>query len=207
MKRIVSLFAAAAVLLALCACGRTERETDLSRYDGAWTNGADTLILDSEKQSYILDRRGRVGTGHFALTDGRAGIYFNSSIYFLELGEEGLTLTQSGQSYVTERLGAAVFRPTDAEERAVLSFEDMAGKWENEYGESLEIDADKGSFVFSSEQGVTEGGAGDDKQGKGPYLFADGRYMYVIPEADLSGFSLRCGEGEEKEIRGRFVRK
>ena len=207
IKKILALFFALTAALALCACGRAAREVDLSEYDGAWTNGTDTLILCSEEQSYILDRRGRVGTGSFSVMDGKAGIYFNSSIYFLDLGEKGLTLTQSGQSYVSERLGASLFSPTDAAGTALYSLEDLNGEWENEYGEILEIDADGGSFVFSSEQGVTEGAAGDEKQGKGPFLAADGRSMYVIMDPDLSGFSLRCGESEEEEIRGRFEKK
>ncbi|MBP5165792.1 MAG: hypothetical protein ILP09_00860 [Oscillospiraceae bacterium] len=207
MKKLFALISALTVILALCACAGNARENDLSKYDGAWTNGADILILSSEKQSYILDRRGRVGSGSFYLTNGKAGIYFNSSIYTLSLGDDGLSLTQSGQSYVTERIGASVFVPTDASETPVFTFEDMAGEWENEYGERLEIDPEDGSFVFASQQGVTEGTAGDEKQGRGPFFAAEGRYMYVIMSADLSGFSLRCGEEDEKVIRGHFTRK
>ncbi|MBO4330494.1 MAG: hypothetical protein J5827_00295, partial [Oscillospiraceae bacterium] len=69
------------------------------------------------------------------------------------------------------------------------------------------IDAENGKYVFNSENGAAEGAAGDEKQGRGPFLSADGRYLYVIMDRDLSGFSLRGAYEDEAPIRGRFARK
>ena len=159
-----------------------------SDLNGTWTTErGDVLELEFDNEIYYYSTfYGRSGEGECGIYDGRPMMDFDGFLYDFELSEDGLVLRQNGYSTdeSVESLDGMVFTYDGNNAVYVPDIEAIEGYWANNEGESLYIEASDSTYAaYSYDGSVIAGNVGDNHDGKGLYLYLNGK-AYVSLSLD-----------------------
>ncbi len=165
-----------------------------SDLNGIWsTERGNILELDFDNETYYYETfYGRAGAGECGIYDGRPMMDFDGFLYDFEISEDGLVLRQNGSSTdeSVESLDGMVFSRNDNVSVYVSDIGDIAGYWTNNDGESLYIEESDSTYAAQTYEGEQSAGTvGDDHNGKGIYLYLNGK-GYVSVSLDENRLKL-----------------
>ena len=202
LKHLAALVMTLILALSLTACGGSEDEddTDLTDFDfipmtvdeltGGWVDeDGNMLVIDPDTSTY--DYRtwyGRVGFGSFELVNDKPMMEYDGFYYdFVSDDNGGFTLRQNGSSD-RESLDGAHFGQGESDVYAT-ELSTLDGIWQDALGETLVIDTGRMEYLAYSPDGMTGGTIHDAGDGKGVYLFLNGRTYFAV-SADGNSFTL-----------------
>lgn len=220
MKNRIALMLALSLALALTACGgdsggdtNANSDTDTANGDassmsaeelaGGWVDdNGNMLVIEPDDGSYgYRTYYGRVGRGDYHEDTGKPMVIYDGFNYDLLSQDGGLTLRQNGSSD-RESLDGAHFGQGESN-LYEWQISELDGIWQDALGETLIIDSSRMEYLAYSKDGMTSGTIADEIDGKGMYLFLNGR-AYLCPSADRNSFTLFFEASETQSPDGTY---
>ncbi|MBP5248428.1 MAG: hypothetical protein J6Z46_00310 [Lachnospiraceae bacterium] len=180
---ILLIFAVFTAVFAGCGDSSDEGPENLLNIDGTWTDDEGFAISFYPDESICVIRTPYGRIGHCSYTPEEGYFYFDGFIYDLQaVDPDTVSLRKNGHSRdeTEESLDGYVFKRTDlpgirAYDRAVFD-----GNWVNEIGTHLTLNMDTMEYDVHSESGAANGTIGDEDNGKGLFIFRDGKSYLIL---------------------------
>ena len=187
---ILLIFAVFAAVFAGCGGSSDEGSVNLLNIDGTWTDDEGYTISFYPDESICVIRTpyGRIGQSSYTPEEGYFS--FDGFIYDLQaVDPDTFSLRQNGHSIdeENESLDGYVFKRTDLAGIRAYDKSVFSGNWVNEIGTHITLNMDAMEYDTRSENGAGNGTIGDEGDGKGLFIFRDGKsYLILNDDGTLS---------------------